>query len=590
MPEDDDVTVSVNPAERYVLSLPQLKLAGFPLPPQGIVGGKEESKAHGFDSDEDPEDDDEDVGCPVAAVGEEGHGRTGAPAWLQCDEEGRWGETRDLVPSLEEAQRILGGLNAIKVGGVTCCFYETLGGSGGVVGGDGAPVEGEAEEGETRAPPYRLLAMDCEMCQTTEGMEVTRLTVVDGDRKVVLDSFVKPHNEIVDHLTKYSGITPQIMAECTTRLEQVQVALLRLVRAETILVGHSLEQDLMVTGLIHLRCIDTAVLYPHPRGPQYRFALRVLSKKYLGRVIQNSSEGHCSQEDAEAALDLVQAKMEHGPSFGTEEGEGRLEGEDTQGRESFLDRLGTKHGKRCTLLDQSDTLVKVIRGSAASAVVCRSNEEVLSKAKAQARQPLPPHFLWGSLAATRPLTLEAVEARRKRQLHQQQQQQLEAEATAAAAAAAGDQRSTKRLKVDGGRIASLSRNGSSSSLSVTTTVLRAESGSNSSSSSSSSSTTTTVTTATHTKFLYEEKIMTLVETDLLRADQQLSELFDALPTNTLLLVLAQPDVALPTQLHSQRLAALHSRRATLPWTQEHEDILEELSKAAQKGVVMMRVR
>lgn len=105
---------------------------------------------------------------------------------------------------------------------------------------------------------------------------------------------------------------------------QVQVALLRLLRADTILVGHSLEQDLMVVRLMHLRyvqlhlppntnqhkkqliamtttctqssclrppgvltmwcrCIDTAILYPHPRGGQCRFALRVLCKKYLRR-------------------------------------------------------------------------------------------------------------------------------------------------------------------------------------------------------------------------------------------------------------------------------------------------------------------
>lgn len=84
--------------------------------------------------------------------------------------------------------------------------------------------------------------------------------------------------------------------------------------------------------------------------------------------------------------------------------------------------------------------------------------------------------------------------------------------------------------------------------------------------------------------------MELVEPDLLRVDQQLAELHESLPTNTLLLVLAQPDVALPTQLTHQRAVALHSRRATLPWTEEHEATLDELAKAAQRGVVMMRVR
>jgi len=475
-------------------------------------------------------------------------------------------------------------------------------------------------------------------------MEVTRLTLVDEQRQVLLNSFVKPHNMIVDHLTKYSGITPEIMSECTTRLEQVQVALLRLVRAETILVGHSLEQDLMVVGLIHLRCVDTAILYPHPRGPQCRFALRVLVKKYLGRVIQDSVLGHCSQEDAEAALDLVKLKMEHGPDFGVEGEGGREGGEDglVRGRESFLERLGGRHGKRCALLDQSETLVRVIRGSSASAVVCRSNEEVLSKAKAQGRQAVAPHFMWASLVAARPLTMESLEARRKRKVYQQQQQRMEAEATeaAAAAAAAGmlEEEAAAAAVAAGGReggrggkrqkkgeVTSLmSRNGSSSSLSsssssssssggsaslrtsttyttsssssrMTTTIVLRDTTTTTAltlSTSTAAATTTSTTTAArqHKRFLYQESIMEMVEPDLLRADQQLAELFESLPTNTLLLVLAQPDVALPTQMANQRTAALHSRRATLPWTEEHEATLQELAKAAQKGVVMMRVR
>lgn len=135
-------------------------------------------------------------------------------------------------------------------------------------------------------PTDKMAALDCEMCQTAQGMEVTRLTLVDDRRRVLLDAFVKPYGPITDYHTRYSGITPEIMAACTTRLEQVQVALLRLVRADTVLVGHSLEQDLLVTGLIHLRCIDTGLLYPHPRGHHCRYALRVLTKKYLHRYVR----------------------------------------------------------------------------------------------------------------------------------------------------------------------------------------------------------------------------------------------------------------------------------------------------------------
>lgn len=68
----------------------------------------------------------------------------------------------------------------------------------------------------------KMAAMDCEMCQTTEGNEVTRVTVVDDNKKVLLDSFIKPYNPITDYHTRYSGITEEIMGKCDTRLEQVR--------------------------------------------------------------------------------------------------------------------------------------------------------------------------------------------------------------------------------------------------------------------------------------------------------------------------------------------------------------------------------
>ena len=159
LPEDDDVTVSVDPAERYVLSLPQLKLAGFPLPPGGVIvreppsrspREKEGGRGHHDDEEDDGDEEeregwtDDDIGCPVIAKGGDMESTAGVEKkirWLDCDEEGRWGgETGELLPSLEEARRILGGLNAVKVGGVTCCFYETLGEEG--------SKEGEEELGE----------------------------------------------------------------------------------------------------------------------------------------------------------------------------------------------------------------------------------------------------------------------------------------------------------------------------------------------------------------------------------------------------------------------------------------------------------
>ncbi len=47
-----------------------------------------------------------------------------------------------------------------------------------------------------------MFALDCEMCYTTVGMELTRITVVSFDEKVVYDTLVKPENRVIDYNTK----------------------------------------------------------------------------------------------------------------------------------------------------------------------------------------------------------------------------------------------------------------------------------------------------------------------------------------------------------------------------------------------------
>ena len=48
----------------------------------------------------------------------------------------------------------------------------------------------------------KVYALDCEMCYTTKGIELTRVTVIDEDGNSAYESFVKPDNIILDYNTR----------------------------------------------------------------------------------------------------------------------------------------------------------------------------------------------------------------------------------------------------------------------------------------------------------------------------------------------------------------------------------------------------
>ncbi|XP_037680225.1 LOW QUALITY PROTEIN: RNA exonuclease 1 homolog [Choloepus didactylus] len=165
-------------------------------------------------------------------------------------------------------------------------------------------------EKELSADAYPgIYALDCEMSYTTYGLELTRVTVVDTDMHVVYDTFVKPDNKVVDYNTRFSGVTEADLADTSITLRDVQAVLLSMLSASTILIGHSLESDLLALKVIHRTVVDTAVLFPHRLGLPYKRSLRNLMADYLRQIIQDNVDGHSSSEDASACMHLMVWKI-----------------------------------------------------------------------------------------------------------------------------------------------------------------------------------------------------------------------------------------------------------------------------------------
>ena len=192
-------------------------------------------------------------------------------------------------------------------------------------------------DGSSGGTDRRILAMDCEMVKTDHGIELGRITLIEytddpfqdnqhansdafSDKYTILmDELVLPYRPILDYVTEYSGITAKLLEKVTTRLEQVQASLLTYIRPNyDIVVGHSLENDLLATRWIHTNVMDTSVLFrpaPPNNNRSFKYSLKHLSAVLLQKKIQQSGSHHCSEEDAAAALELAVRRATGGPTF-----------------------------------------------------------------------------------------------------------------------------------------------------------------------------------------------------------------------------------------------------------------------------------
>ncbi|GAA5924990.1 RNA exonuclease [Sporobolomyces koalae] len=224
----------------------------------------------------------------------------------------------------------------------------------------------------------KVYGLDCEMCLTEDGSELARLSLVDQKGVRVYDKLVKPKKPITDYLTRFSGLTEEMLKDVTTTLEDVQKDLSQLIDYQTILLGHSLESDLRVLKLIHTFIIDTSVIYQHPRGPPFKASLKWLAQKWLKKEIQTSTSasvegevvtvgGHDSEEDARTCVELLNLKMQKGPGFG----------EFVTDQETIFERLSRGQDPKTSVVIDHGSPGQWHGAKATTAVACQNDEDVL---------------------------------------------------------------------------------------------------------------------------------------------------------------------------------------------------------------------
>ncbi|KAJ1621102.1 ribonuclease H-like domain-containing protein [Pavlovales sp. CCMP2436] len=163
--------------------------------------------------------------------------------------------------------------------------------------------------------PAGAVSLDCEMVKVRNGKTGERFAlgqccILDvATEEPLYESYVKPDGEVVDYLTRYSGLSDHNLRSATPFAE-ARAQILELIKGRVI-IGHGLENDFKVLGIRPESSLiyDTSLL---EWGPRISLKLRDLVRDELALEIQTGA--HSPREDASAALRLYAHYLSIGPA------------------------------------------------------------------------------------------------------------------------------------------------------------------------------------------------------------------------------------------------------------------------------------
>ena len=157
-----------------------------------------------------------------------------------------------------------------------------LGGAGQTLSRSPQGTSGATSKKQHDAPMTRrdlYFALRCGIVQvgpSAADTAVGRVTLVNWDNEIVVDTFVKVPPPITDYRTEVTGITADLLDRGACSLDSVRKKVGTLIRGK-ILIGHGLEVDLAALRLSHPLCDmrDTATYPPfmHQMDPMTRMLL-----------------------------------------------------------------------------------------------------------------------------------------------------------------------------------------------------------------------------------------------------------------------------------------------------------------------------
>ncbi|PCG98059.1 Zinc finger, C2H2 [Penicillium occitanis (nom. inval.)] len=166
----------------------------------------------------------------------------------------------------------------------------------------------------------KVVAIDCEMVGLWKNTDcVALLCAVDVlTGEILLNTYVNPVSKVLAWRSTVSGVTRQSMSEAIEQGRALRGwaaardALWEYIDAETIIVGHALQNDLNVLGIFHPRIVDTAILasqvvFPETRDKKFpeSYGLKRLLLSWLNMTIQTGKKGHDCLEDTLATRELA---------------------------------------------------------------------------------------------------------------------------------------------------------------------------------------------------------------------------------------------------------------------------------------------